>query len=232
MRELTARQVMVHRTRIIAAPVESSVVDLMQIALEAGHTRIPLFQDTIDNFIGFVHIKDVFRLHVLGKENLAEILRDVVYVPETMPVVDVWETLSDRRQYMAVVFDEFGGTAGLITFEDLIEEIFGELQDEFDDESALISLDAEGRIYLRGDLLVSDVNEYLSLSLPDVADTLGGLILSELGRPPEVGDEITTGSTVIRVETMDDLSVMEVSLLPGPSSVISHVGEWEVADHE
>ncbi len=159
-------------------------------------------------------------------------MRDVVYVPETMAIVDVWETLSDKRQYMAVVFDEFGGTAGLITFEDLIEEIFGELQDEFDDESALISLDAEGRIYLRGDLLVSDVNEYLNLELPDVADTLGGLILSELGRPPEVGDEINTGNTIIRVETMDDLSVLEVSLLPGPASVISHVGEWEVGDHE
>ncbi|MFZ0546609.1 MAG: hemolysin family protein [Candidatus Promineifilaceae bacterium] len=232
LRELTARQVMVHRTRLIAAPVESSVLELMRIALDAGHTRIPLYQDTIDNFIGFVHIKDVFRLHVLGKENLAEILRDVVYVPETMPVVDVWETLSDKRQYMAVVFDEFGGTAGLITFEDLIEEIFGELQDEFDDESALISLDAEGRIYLRGDLLVSDVNEYLNLDLPDVADTLGGLVLSELGRPPEVGDEISTGNTVIRVEAMDDLSVLEVSLLPGPSNVISQVGEWEVAKHE
>jgi Mg2+/Co2+ transporter CorC len=232
MRELTARQVMVHRTRIIAAPVESSVVELMQIALKAGHTRIPLFQDTIDTFIGFVHIKDVFRLHVFGKENLAEILRDVVYVPETMPIVDVWETLSDRRQYMAVVFDEFGGTAGLITFEDLIEEIFGELQDEFDDESALMSLDAEGRIYLRGDLLVSDVNEYLNLDLPDVADTLGGLILSELGRPPEVGDEIKTGNMVVRVESMDDLSVQEVSLLPGASNVISSVGEWEIADHE
>lgn len=232
LRELTARQVMVHRTRIIAAPVESSVVELMQIALEAGHTRIPLFQDTIDTFIGFVHIKDVFRLHVIGKENLAEILREVVYVPETMPVVDVWETLNDKRQYMAVVFDEFGGTAGLITFEDLIEEIFGELQDEFDDESALISLDADGRIYLRGDLLVTDVNEYLNLELPDVADTLGGLILSELGRPPEVGDEITSGDSVIRVETMDDLSVTEVSLLPSSSNVISQVGEWEVADHE
>lgn len=232
MRELTARQVMVHRTRIIAAPVESSVVDIMQIALEAGHTRIPLFQDTIDNFIGFVHIKDVFRLHVGGKENLAEILRDLVYVPETMPIVDVWETLNDRRQYMAVVFDEFGGTAGLITFEDLIEEIFGELQDEFDDESALISLDAEGRIYLRGDLLVSDVNEYLNLDLPEVADTLGGLVLSELGRPPEVGNEVTSGGMVIRVEAMEDLSVLEVSLLPGPSNVINQVGEWEVAEHE
>jgi CBS domain containing-hemolysin-like protein len=232
MRELIARQVMIHRTRIIAAPVESSVADLMQIALEVGHTRIPLYQDTIDTFIGFVHIKDLFRLHVNGRENLAEILRDVVYVPETMPVADVWETLSNKRQYMAVVFDEFGGTAGLITFEDLIEEIFGELQDEFDDESALISLDAEGRIYLRGDLLVTDVNEYLNLELPDVADTLGGLVLSELGRPPEVGEEITAGNTVIRVETMDDLSVTEVSLLPGSSSVISHVGEWEVANHD
>lgn len=232
LRELTARQVMVHRTRIVAAPVESSVVELMQIALEVGHTRIPLFQDTLDNFIGFVHIKDVFRLHVSGRENLAEILREVVYVPETMPVVDVWETLSDKRQYMAVVFDEFGGTAGLITFEDLIEEIFGELQDEFDDESALISLDAEGRIYLRGDLLVSDVNEYLSLELPDVADTLGGLVLSELGRPPKVGDEVKTGNSVIRVETMDDRSVTEVSLLPGSSDVIAQIGEWEVVSHE
>lgn len=232
MRELTARQVMVHRTRIVAAPVESSVVDLMQIALEAGHTRIPLYQDSIDNFKGFVHIKDVFRLHVNDTQNLATIMRDLVFVPETMPVADVWETLSDRRQYMAVVFDEFGGTAGLITFEDLIEEIFGELQDEFDDESALISLDAEGRIYLRGDLLVSDVNEYLNLNLPDVADTLGGLILSELGRPPEVGDEIEAGKMAIRVESMDDLSVQEVSLLPGSANVIANVGEWEIVDHD
>jgi CBS domain containing-hemolysin-like protein len=149
-----------------------------------------------------------------------------------MPIVDVWDTLSDKRQYMAVVFDEFGGTAGLITFEDLIEEIFGELQDEFDDESALISLDAEGRIYLRGDLLVSDVNEYLGLKLPDVADTLGGLILSELGRPPKVGEEISAGGTLIRVEIMDDLSVLEVSLHAEPTDMISQFGEWEVAQHE
>jgi len=232
MRDLTARQVMIHRTRLVAAPVDSTVVELMQLAIKAGHTRIPLYQDSMDNFKGFVHIKDVFRLHVTGTQNLATIMRDLVFVPETMPIVDVWETLSDKRQYMAVVFDEFGGTAGLITFEDLIEEIFGELQDEFDDESALISLDAEGRIYLRGDLLVSDVNEYLNLDLPDVADTLGGLVLSELGRPPEVGDEIEAGHMAIRVESMDDLSVQEVSLLPGSPNAIANVGEWEIADHE
>lgn len=231
-RDLTARQVMVHRTRIVAAPVNSSVVELMELALEAGHTRIPLYQDSIDNIIGFVHVKDLFALFVDGNENLLEIMREVLYVPETLPVVEVWETLANRRQYTAVVFDEYGGTAGLITFEDLIEEIFGELQDEFDDESALIALDAEGRIYLRGDLLVSDVNEYLELKLPDTSDTLSGLVLSELGRLPEEGDEIAFGETAVRVEKMDDRAVAEVSLQTVPADVSAQVGEWEVGDHE
>ncbi len=231
-RDLTARQVMAHRTRIMAAPVNSGVVELMEIALDSGHTRIPLYQESIDTIIGFVHVKDLFRLYIDGNDNLAEIMRDVLHVPETLPVVEVWEALGNRRQYIAVVFDEYGGTAGIITFEDLIEEIFGELQDEFDDESALIALDPEGRIYLRGDLLVADVNEYLQLALPGTADTLGGLILSELGRPPEVGDETAFDGTVIRVETIVDLSVIEVSIQTVPADVTSQVGEWEVGDHE
>lgn len=238
LRELTARQVMVHRTRLVAAPVESSVVELMQKAVEVGFTRIPLYKDNIDNIIGFVHLKDLLRLYAQGKDNLAEILRKVVYVPEGLPVVEVWETLKSNRQYMAIVFDEYGGTAGLITFEDLIEEIFGELQDEFDDEIPLISQDKEGRIYLRGDLLVTDVNEYLGLKLPDEgADTLGGLVLHELGEPPEVGDEITIADTVIRVEAVAELGVSEVSIqtMPvgnGNAITDTHVGEWEIMEHE
>ncbi len=231
LRDLTARQVMAHRTRIVAAPIGSTVLELLEIALDAGHTRIPLYQQNVDNIIGFVHIKDLFRLHVEGKANLAEIMRDVVHVPESIPVVDVWETLSRQHQYMAIVFDEFGGTAGLITFEDLIEEIFGELQDEFDDEGALISLDDEGRVHLRGDLLVTDVNEYLELELPEAADTLSGLIISELGRLPGVGDEITIGETVIRVEVMADLGVSIVSLQTATGDISIKVGEWEVGNH-
>lgn len=232
MRDLTARQVMVHRTKIFTASVDSAVVDILNLALEKGHTRIPLYQESVDDIIGFVHIKDLFRLHVDNNQNLAEILRDVVHVPETLPISDVWDTLNSKRQYMAIVFDEFGGTAGIITFEDLIEEIFGELQDEFDDETALVSLDSEGRIYLRGDLLVTDVNEYLSLELPDTMDTLGGLILSELGRPPRVGDEVVIGNTNIRVESMADLGVDEVSVQSGATEVTAQIGDWEVADHE
>ena len=233
LRELTARQVMLHRTRLMAAPVSSPVRELMNRALEAGFSRIPLYQDSIDDIVGFVHIKDLFRLHMEGKESVTSIVREVVYVPETMPVSDVWEKLNTRRKYLAIVFDEFGGTAGLITFEDLIEEIFGELQDEFDNEMALIARDKEGRIYLRGDLLVSDVNEYLELELPEeVADTLSGLIFSELGRPPQEGDTVTVGGTVIRVEALEELSVREVSLkLPTPDSVVAFT-EWEIADHE
>jgi CBS domain containing-hemolysin-like protein len=232
MRELTAKQVMLHRTKLIAAPTSSSVLQVLDLAIQVGFSRIPIYTDTIDDIKGFVHVKDLFRLHVRGEQDLQSVVREAIYVPETMPVNDVWEKLNTRRKYLAVVFDEFGGTAGLITFEDLIEEIFGELQDEFDDEMALIARDKEGRIYLRGDLLVTDVNEYLELALPDEADTLSGLVFSLLGRPPAEGDEITAGGTVIRVEAMEDLGVQEVSLQLPPSESATGFTEWEVVDHE
>ena len=234
LRDLTAREVMAHRTRIVAAPVETSVLDLLNLALDAGHTRIPLFRETIDEIIGFVHIKDLFRLFVDEEENLAGILREIVHVPETTPVADVWQTLRDQGQYMAIVFDEYGGTAGLVTLEDLIEEIFGEVQDEFDDEVDLMKFDREGhRIYLRGDLLVNDVNEYLDLGLPDEeAVTLSGLVLNTLGKVPSVGEEATVAGTVIRVEEMDDLGVTEVSLQMAPSADVPRVDEWEPAVHQ
>jgi len=232
LRNLTARQVMLHRTRIAAAPEDSAVLDVLNLAIDAGYSRIPIYKESLDDVIGFVHVKDLYKLYAEGETDLHSVIRDVVLVPETMPVSDVWDLLNDRRKYLAIVFDEFGGIAGMITFEDLIEEIFGELQDEFDDEMALASIDKDGRIYLRGDLLVSDVNEYLELDLPVEADTLGGLVFSELGRPPEEGDEIVIGDTKIRVEAMEDLGVQEVSLKLPPSDIVAPYSEWDVVDHE
>ena len=181
-----------------------------------------------------MHIKDLFRLHLQGQREPTQILRKVTHIPETLPIAEVWNTLNRKRQYIAIVFGEFGGTEGLISFEDLIEEIFGELQDEFDDELPLISSDREGRIYLRGDLLVTDVNEYLNLSLPEhEADTLGGLVFSELGHLPSVGDEVTIGAAAsqARVEAMEGRSVTEISLLLSDSNV-PRIGEWELAEHD
>jgi CBS domain containing-hemolysin-like protein len=230
LRELMARQVMVPRTRLVAAPVNSSVDEIMTKACEGGYTRIPLYKSTIDNIIGFVHLKDLFKLRLEGRQDAREVLREVLHVPESLPVTEVWATLNKKRQYIAIVFDEWGGTAGLVSLEDLIEEIFGELQDEFDDEVPIISSDREGRIHLRGDLLVTDVNEYLELDLPDEeADTLGGLVFSALGRLAKVGDEVLVGrpGVSVRVESMDAFSITEVSLQL-PLDTPLHIDEWEI----
>ena len=233
LRELTARQVMVHRTRVTGAPVDASALELMQLAVEVGYSRIPLYRQSIDDIVGFVHVKDVFRLYHQGISDVAGVVREVVYVPETLSVTDVWDRLEERGSYLAIVFDEFGGTAGLLTLEDLIEEIFGELQDEFDDEAAVIARDKEGRIYLRADLLVSDVNEYLELELPEeAADTLSGLVFSLLGRPPVPGDEARIKDVIIRVETMEELGVGEVSLELPPRAADSPFTEWDMAEHD
>jgi CBS domain containing-hemolysin-like protein len=233
LRELTARQIMLHRTKLVTASVNSTIYDIICKAMESGLSRIPLYRETIDDIVGFVHVKDLFRLHVHQEEDVQKIIRQVIYVPESLPAADVWEKLNQGHHYLAIVFDEYGGTSGIITFEDLIEEIFGELQDEFDDEMALIARDKEGRIYLRGDLLVVDVNEYLELDLPtEAADTLSGLVISKLGRPPEVGDTVAVGETAIRIEAMEDLGVAELSIQMPPSGDLPSYGEWEVADHE
>ena len=233
LRELTARQVMLHRTKLVAAEESATVLELLDLSLEHGFSRIPIYHESIDDIIGFVHVKDVFRLHVNEETAINSVVRKPIYVPETMPVVDVWEKLNNGEQYMAIVFDEYGGTAGLLTFEDLIEEVFGELQDEFDDEMALISRDKDGRIYLRGDLLVADVNEYLELKLPEDHDTLSGLVLSELGRRPKLGDTVSVGNTSLQVEALADPGVSEVSItLPPMEENEESFIEWEVIDHD
>lgn len=234
LRELTARQVMLHRTKLVAAPENSTVTDIIDLSLEHGLSRIPIYRETIDDIVGFVHIKDIFRLYINKETDPCQVLRDALYVPETMPVNELWEKLNAGGQYIAIVFDEYGGTAGLITLEDLIEEVFGELQDEFDDEMALISRDKDGRIYLRGDLLVADVNEYLELDLPENHDTLSGLVISELERKPKVGDEIEIGKVNIRIESLADPGVSEISLLLPPQEQENEgvFIEWELGEHD
>ena len=228
LRDLTARQVMVHRTRMVSAPLETSVEDLLRLCIEAGFTRIPVHRDTIDQIAGIVHVKDLFLLHTQGIHTAHSIRREVAYVPETMSIDAVWNTLRRTGHYLLIVFDEYGGTAGLITLEDLIEEIFGEFQDEFDREEELFTENSqEGRYHLRGDLLIADVNEYLHLHLPETeADTLSGLILSTLGRVPQEGEEVTVNGTTVRVEKMADLGVAEISI-PKSSSALNRIPEWE-----
>lgn len=229
LRQLIARQVMIPRTRLIAAPISRQVDELLRLATDHGKTRIPVYETNIDNIIGFVHIKDLFRLHLAGEPNPRAAVRPVEQIPETLPILQVWDRLNGKHQYLAIVFDEYGGTVGVITFEDLIEEIFGEVQDEFDAEAPLMTTDDAGRLHLSGELLVTDVNDYLALKLPeDRADTLGGLVFNVIGRLPEPGEEVTLGTPEVslRVEAVERHRVTEVSLLR-PDGKPPHVEEWE-----
>ncbi len=213
MRDLTARQVMTPRRRIVAAPVDSTVQDLLKLTVDTGRTRIPLFDGDIDKIVGFVHVRDLFRLQVQGKSQLPKELRPIIHIPEAMPVSAVWDKLEDAGQYFGIVFDEFGGTYGLITLEDLIEEIFGELQDESDDEAALLYRGAQGKLRFRWDWLVTDINEYFDLSLDENYDTLDALVIGHLGRSPIDKDEVVIDGTTIRVEKIGEKGIEELSLV-------------------
>jgi CBS domain containing-hemolysin-like protein len=238
--EITASHVMVPRTRLVATPVETPVHTLLEMAAESGHTRIPIYRDTIDTIVGIVHLKDLFRLHTesckkpppSGAAHVRAILRKVLYVPETKPALALWKQLQQERSYVAIVLDEFGGTAGMVTIADLIEEIFGELRDEFDNGPPIISRGLDGGVRLHGEALIADVNEWFRLSLPDEeVNTIGGLAMATLGRLPEVGDEVEFGETRLRVEVVNGPTVVEVCLYP-PSGWGEHPAEERAAEVE
>ena len=216
--ELSAEEVMVPRTRLVAAPVSASIDKLLAIAASSGYTRIPLYDGSIDHVLGIAHLKDLFRLHVEGQTDARAALRSVPYVPWAKPAIEVWNQLRQERSYVAIVFDEFGGTAGMITFEDLLEEIFGELQDEHDEEVDLATTGPDGDLLLAGEVNISQINERFNLELPtDTANTIGGLIMGVLGRLPEAGDAVEVGGATLRVETVDGIRVGRVRLVLPPA---------------
>ncbi len=173
--QLVARQVMIPRNRLVLAAVNTPVVDLMDLLAASPFSRVPVYEGTPDNVLGIVHLKDLLRLTVAGRGTVAEVVRPVPVVPEAMPVGDLWQLLHQRQTYLALVIDEYGGTAGIVTQEDLLEEIIGEVQDEYDSETEPIVYLADGQVSVRGDMLVEHVNDVLGLELPtDQADTIGG----------------------------------------------------------
>jgi CBS domain containing-hemolysin-like protein len=209
-----AEEIAIPRNRIIAVEVDESITEVLKLIADSAYTRIPVFKKDIDDIIGFVHLRDLFNLWQKDKQaHLRTALRPIPFVPETLPIAEVWSRLDEAESFLAIVFDEFGSTSGLITREDLIEELIGEVQDEFDHEQALISPRGDGQFLVRGDVLVDDLNDLLELRLHhDFANTIGGLVIDELGRVPKVGDAVEVSNVRLRVEAVDNLSIQLVSL--------------------
>jgi CBS domain containing-hemolysin-like protein len=215
LRNLTAKHIMTPRNLLITVPDTMSISELLPICTESGFSRIPIYSENIDNIIGFVHIKDLLRMHLQDHEKITSILRDILFINETMPTADIWKTLSAKRQYISIVLDLKNHTTGIITYEDLIEEVFGELQDEFDIGTMNFSADATNRIALHADMLISDVNEYLGIDLPTMSSgTIGNLVQKQVVHSPKIGDEIVVRPSMIkmRVEDMDDTKVTKLSI--------------------
>ena len=207
--------VMTHRTSITAIPRSASEPHILELVASTPFSRVPVYGENIDDIVGVLHIKDFIRQQLAEKPfDLGALVREPFFVPETLPVGEQLTTLRAQHQHMAIVIDEHGGTLGLVTLEDLIEEVVGEVHDEFDTaEEPPITVVAPGHILVRGTVLLDDIDEFVALDRQghDV-QTVGGLVMAELGRRPYEADEITLGTVTLRVEAVERLSVTRVSL--------------------
>jgi CBS domain containing-hemolysin-like protein len=213
--ELLVRQVMIPRTEIMGFEADLTLRDSIEIATNSTFTKFPVYDDVLDNIIGVVHIKDLLRaeLDPNKKDYLArDLVREAIFIPETVHVRSVLQLFRARRQHIAVVMDEFGGTAGLITLEDLMEEIVGEVSDPFDAIQPEIQIHADGSATIDGLALMDEVNEALGLDLKDpYYDTIAGYFMGKLGRIPKINDELKIKGFRLRVKSMDGMRIERLS---------------------
>jgi CBS domain containing-hemolysin-like protein len=186
--ETLVRQVMVPRTEIVAIPDDSTVEGVVQLLRQSPFTRLPVYREDLDHIVGVVHVKDV--VGAVAARAVSELMRKPLYLPETAHLDRALAQFRRERVQLAIVIDEFGGTAGLVTLEDVIEELVGEVQDEFDREAPMLR--EESGVYLiNGLMTLPDVRERLGLDLADEPyDTVGGMIFGRLGRLAQVGDSV------------------------------------------
>lgn len=219
----TAGEVMVPRTEIIALPVDATVQDALRVAQRYRHTRFPVYEKTIDNVVGILSTKDLLSVAArrgprgpLGDVSLRRLIRPPVMVPQGATVIEVLERMKAARQPMAVVLDEFGGTAGIVTLKDLVARLLGDVGDEYTPATQEVRRLPDGTIVADGLALVEDVNAQLGTHFDaSEVDSLGGLVFSRLGRRPRVGDEVEIdGNYRARVERLDGLRIARVRLLP------------------
>ncbi|HEX6912746.1 MAG TPA: hemolysin family protein, partial [Longimicrobium sp.] len=234
--ETVVREVMTPRTEMVAVPVDVTLAQLLEVATVEGHSRIPVYEGTIDSVLGVVLTKDLLRvLHerggAQGEFDVRSILRPAYFVPDTKPVDELLAELRRHAVHVAIVLDEFGGTYGLVTLEDLLEEIVGEINDEFDEVVPDFAPTPEGDMLIDAGVLISDVNERFGLRIPEEEfDTVGGFVFGTLGRVPEVGDVVQVmgfgGGMELRVEETDERRVSRLRLT-SPAAVVEDAGVVE-----
>ena len=212
--ERTAKEIMVPRTRVIGVPLEATAQQIIELLAEEGHTRMPVYDGDLDNIRGVLHAKDVIPL--LAHPELIvlqDLLRPALFVPWTKPVGELLREMQQKRSLLAMVVDEYGGFSGIVTLEDILEEIVGEIRDEHDSEGPLPQFGPDGTALVRADIRVEEVNRALAAQLPDGEfETLGGLLNSCAGAIPQTGDRFYVGGLELSVVQRDDRRVRLVRI--------------------
>jgi putative hemolysin len=225
--DLEARHAMVPRTEIDAVPIDAVVDDVLEVAAKTGHSRLPVYEDNLDHVVGVIDIKRILpqlvaersgaRAQPLGQRRISELMSNVLAVPETAPAADLLPRLRAAEAPLAIVIDEYGGTAGLITLVDLVESLVGEIAEEFVPVPLNGRQMADGSYSLDGLTTLLEAREFHDLELGEDADveTVGGYVFSGLGRPAVVGDEVRAPhGEALRVEELDGLRVARVRVIP------------------
>lgn len=215
LKDTLVREVMVPRTEIIAIGSDATIDDLIKLIKEEGHTRYPVFKDSIDNIVGVIHVKDIltkWQGQVDIKVSL--FIRHPYIVPETKNVEELLRELKKKRTHIAVVVDEYGGTSGVVTIEDIIEEIVGEIRDEYDlDEINIVPL-SDGSIIVDARLDIEELASYFKMEIPkEKFETVGGLVTFLTGRVPKNGEEVSFENLRFVIESADEKKVHRVKVI-------------------
>ena len=210
-------EVMVPRIAIVALPASSSFDEAIDLIIEEGHSRLPVYETSVDEVVGILYAKDLLpflKSNADARPDLRTLLRTPVFVPESMTIDDLLHEFQRRKVHIAIVLDEYGGTAGLVTIEDLLEEIVGEIQDEYDVEEPLVETLDDHRARVDGRASVDDLLDLWDLKLQledeDEYDTVGGLVYHRIGGIPQPGDEVHLDGLRLTVETTDGRRVGKV----------------------
>ena len=215
-RETVASEIMTPTVEMVSADVNSAVQDLVQLISEEGYTRIPLYSGSQDNIIGILHAKDLLKICSMPPDeslDLKSALNPPMIIPESKPITDLLRDFQSKKNHMAIVTDEFGGVRGLVTLEDVIEEIVGEIDDEHDQEERELMVVDEQTIVVDAKIEIEEVETHFNCELPEgTFESVGGLLIHYLGRVPVNGDQVTVEPLTFKVLAADPRRVRTVRI--------------------
>jgi len=213
--DTVVREIMVTRTDMACVSTDATVREVLNAIIACGHSRIPVYDGTIDNIVGLLYAKDLLRYWGLDNTtiDLKKIMRPPYFIPETKSLEELLQEFKRKRVHIAIVIDEYGGTSGLVTFEDLLEQIVGDIQDEYDLEEDLLVEEADGSVVVDGRLPIEELEEHFGIAVErDKFDSVGGLAIHLTGRIPKGGDEIRSKHLLMTVLEADERKIKKLRI--------------------